>query len=196
MAASFEQTVPLILASSSPRRRELLAVLIDEFEVLPADIDETKRSTESPEAYVLRMAQEKAAAVAKMQSGQTVLGADTTVVMADECLGKPQDHAEARHMLLRMSGTSHPVLSAVAVVDASGQMYSVISATTVHFADLPEEWVERYVASGEPMDKAGAYGIQGAASSWIERIEGSYTGVVGLPLFETARLLRTVGYQV
>ena len=196
MAASFEQTVPLILASSSPRRRELLAVLIDEFEVLPADIDETKRSIESPEAYVLRMAQEKAAAVATIKPDQMVLGADTTVVMADECLGKPQDHAEARHMLLRMSGTSHQVLSAVTVVDSSGQMHSVISETTVHFADLPEEWVEHYVASGEPMDKAGAYGIQGAASSWIERIEGSYTGVVGLPLFETAGLLRAVGYQV
>ena len=188
----------LILASSSPRRRELLSLLLDSFKVIPADIDESRQPSETPQRYVQRMAEEKAAAVVERlsepMSNTAVLAADTAVVLDDECLGKPCDAAEAANMLRRLSGRVHEVLSSVALMNHKGLLGSAISTTRVWFDVLPSDWIGRYVSSGEPMDKAGAYGIQGAAAAWVHRIEGSYSGVVGLPLFETAALLRKSGW--
>ncbi len=184
----------LILASASPRRAELLKLLMPEFTVQPADIDERVHSTELPEHYVVRMAESKARAIvsAQPEAGEAiaVLGSDTVVVLEKECLGKPADQAQAAEMLRRLSNRSHRVMTAVCLIEPCQSMKTAVSITEVHFAKLPEHWIERYVASGEPMDKAGAYAIQGQASAWIEFIHGSYSGVMGLPLFETAQQLR------
>lgn len=188
MAAS--ESPELILASASPRRRELLAVFGRAFEVVPARIDETPLAGEPARAYVIRIARAKAAAVAATHPRACVLGADTAVVLTDEPLGKPADVAEARAMLERLSGRTHHVLSAVVLVEPGGERRENLSVTEVEFAPLPSAWIERYVASGDPFDKAGGYGIQNAAGTWVRRIAGSYTGVVGLPVFETRELLR------
>jgi len=184
---------PLLLASASPRRNELLRVLLDEFEVRPADIDERRAGTESPDAYALRLAREKAAAVARKASGRWVLGSDTVVVRDGCCLGKPQDLADAVDTLRSLSGRSHQVFSAVALVGPDQAASTGLSLTRVCFAAMPDDWIQAYAESGEPMDKAGSYAIQGRAAAWVERIDGSYSGVVGLPLYETARLLRDAG---
>lgn len=183
--------LPLLLASASPRRRELLALLLDDFELTSADLDERQRAGEEPEAYVQRMAREKAQAV--HQPGRLVLAADTVVVLDSECLGKPASAREAAGMLERLSGRAHEVFSAVALLDAEGRLSAAISRTRVEFDAFPAAWVAHYVASGEPMDKAGAYGIQGEAGMWVKSIAGSYSGVVGLPLRETAQLLASAG---
>lgn len=183
----------MILASASPRRRELLAVFGLPFSVAPADIDESWQPGEQPGDYVLRMAIEKAEAVAHQHPGQPVLGADTAVVLDQRPLGKPADAAEARRMLASLSGRAHEVMSAVALITPEGQCRHRLNVTEVEFSLLPERWIESYVASGDPLDKAGAYGIQNQAGVWIQRISGSYTGVVGLPLFETGELLREAG---
>jgi len=180
----------LILASASPRRRELLGVYGIDFEVRPADIDESVIAGETPADYTVRLAVEKARAVAGQYADCFVLGSDTTVALEGDCLGKPTDADEARDMLERLSGTVHEVLSAVALVYPGGGIETRLSTTLVDFARLPTGWIRDYTASGEPMDKAGAYGIQGAAGVWVRRLDGSYTGVVGLPLFETGELLR------
>lgn len=181
---------PLVLASGSPRRRELLAVLRPEFDVVPADIDESVASGESPSDYVRRMAREKAEAG---RHDVFVIGADTSVVLDGRILGKPVDAADAGAMLRALSGRAHHVHSAVALRQRDGRVSMRESITEVEFATPDEAWIERYVASGDPMDKAGAYGIQGAPAAWIRRLAGSYSGVVGLPLFETAELLREAG---
>ena len=181
----------LILASASPRRRELLATLVETFEVIPADIDETPGEDETPENYVQRMAAGKARWVATGRD-DWVLGSDTTVVLDGRALGKPADADQARAMLASLSGREHQVLSAVALA-RGGTLNTALSRTRVRFAELPAAWVEAVIADGEPMDKAGAYGIQGRAGMWVEHLSGSYTGVVGLPLFETAGLLRAAG---
>ena len=183
----------LILASASPRRRELLGVFGIDFDVRPADIDESVISGETPADYTLRLAVEKASEVSGSYRGCFVLGSDTTVALGGECLGKPEDADQARVMLERLSGTVHEVLSAVALVHPGGRVETRLSTTQVDFAELPSAWISNYIASGEPMDKAGAYGIQGAAGIWVRRLDGSYTGVVGLPLFETGQLLRRAG---
>ncbi|RFF28428.1 MULTISPECIES: nucleoside triphosphate pyrophosphatase [unclassified Wenzhouxiangella] len=180
----------LILASASPRRRELLSLFEIDFDVQPADIDETVREGEPPENYVRRMSREKAMAIHGQVDDCFVLGSDTAVVLDDECLGKPGDDEQAREMLERLSGREHRVLSAVALAATDGGIDERLSVTRVEFAQLPAAWIDRYVASGEPHDKAGAYGIQGAAGIWVRSLSGSYTGVVGLPLFETGELLR------
>ncbi len=180
----------LILASASPRRRELLGVFGIDFEVHPADIDESLISGETPGDYTLRLAVEKAREVSSQYRESFVLGSDTTVALGGDCLGKPADAAEARDMLERLSGTVHEVLSAVALVHPGGGIETRLSTTRVDFAELPAGWLHHYIASGEPMDKAGAYGIQGAAGIWVRGLDGSYTGVVGLPLYETGDLLR------
>ena len=181
----------------SPRRRELLRILLGSFEIMPADIDESQLPAETPERYVLRMAKQKAAAIVERLPEPVgewaVLGADTAVVLDGQCLGKPDNAAEAADMLSRLSGKSHRVLSSVALMNDRNLLGAAVSDTRVWFDALPPEWIVRYVASGEPMDKAGAYAIQGAAAGWIRRIEGSYSGVMGLPLFETAGLLRRFG---
>jgi len=190
----------LILASSSPRRRELLARFELSFEILPANIDESTYDDERAEHYVVRMAEEKALAVAQRFPEQIVLAADTSVVLDRAILGKPVDQGEAKIMLEALSDRSHQVMSAVAVVvpeisksQSIDSVASRLSVTRVVFAPLSPAWIRRYIASGDPMDKAGAYGIQSAAGLKVQRIEGSYSGVVGLPLFETGQLLTDAG---
>lgn len=182
----------LILASGSPRRRELLATLWQDFDVRPADIDESVGDGESPSGYVQRMAREKAAAVL---SSAHVLGADTSVVLDGRILGKPRSAEDAVGMLRSLAGRSHHVHSAVALRSPENDTTVRESITKVEFAMPDDAWIARYVASGDPMDKAGAYGIQGAPAAWISRIGGSYSAVVGLPLFETAELLREAGFD-
>ncbi|MEO5343412.1 MAG: Maf family nucleotide pyrophosphatase [Gammaproteobacteria bacterium SHHR-1] len=181
----------LYLASASPRRAELLRQIGVSFQPYPAHIDETPRLSESATDFVLRMAQEKAqAAQARLRDPQArVLGADTDVILDGEILGKPADQAQAAAMLRRLSGRSHEVLSGVALADAKGLDWR-LSRSRVWFRALSEAEITAYWASGEPLGKAGGYAIQGLGAVFIERLEGSYSGVMGLPLFETAQLLR------
>lgn len=177
----------LILASASPRRRELLAQIGVRHRVQAADVDETVLSGEAAEDYVLRLARAKAGA---LPAGDVpVLGADTSVVVDGRVLGKPVDDADARAMLRRLSGREHQVLSAVALCHGE-RIEARLSVTRVWFRVVDNALIERYVASGEPRDKAGAYGIQGLGGALVTRIDGSYTGVVGLPLAETVDLLQ------
>lgn len=186
-------TFKLILASQSPRRRELLKQITSDYQVDVADIDETPIADESAHEYVVRLAIEKAQAVWQRRGGQIpVLGSDTTVAVDDHILGKPLDNVEALAMLQRLNGRSHEVLTAVALVGPLGVQYK-LSCTTVTFANISESALAAYVASGEPLDKAGSYGIQGHAGLFISHIAGSFTGVMGLPLFETSQLLLEAG---
>ena len=181
----------IVLASSSPRRRELLRQIGVAFRVVPADVDESVLPAEQPADYVLRVAREKAEAVwARGNGAQPVLAADTAVVLDDCILGKPADRAEAVAMLRRLSDRTHEVFSAVAVRACPDRAADRVNVTRVTFAPLQPEWIEAYCDSGEPMDKAGAYGVQGCAAARIVRIEGSFSGVMGLPLYETSELLR------
>jgi septum formation protein len=184
--------VELILASRSPRRAELLRQLGVRFEQRPADIDERQLSGESVEEYVARLAWEKSAALLPESGEVAVLAADTCVVLDDEILDKPEDHFDALAILARLSGREHRVLTSVCV-RSGAQVEEAISESRVKFANLSREQCEAYIASGEVWDKAGAYGIQGLAGAFVEQIQGSYTGVVGLPLAETWELLRRVG---
>lgn len=193
MSESDARQGSLVLASASPRRRELLAILTPEFTVEPADIDESGKPDESPDDHAVRLAVGKAAVIAGRHRDRHVLGADTVVVSDGACLGKPRDARHAREMLHLLSGLTHEVYSSVALGVRDGPFDTALSVTRVCFEVLPADWIERYVDSGEPMDKAGAYAIQGAAAAWISGIQGSYSGVVGLPLFETAGLLRRAG---
>jgi septum formation protein len=182
---------PLVLASSSPRRAEILRAVGWEFETCPADVDESLRGGESPEDYVRRLAREKAGAVAAQRLFGLVLGADTTVVVGGEILGKPRDEEEARHMLRLLSGRWHEVLTGVALVRAeTGRVAVGMERTRVRFAECSGEEIEWHVRTGELLDKAGAYAIQGRAALFIEAIEGDYWNVVGLPVrlvYELAR---------
>ncbi|QLE87073.1 septum formation inhibitor Maf [Shewanella sp. Scap07] len=185
----------LVLASASPRRRELLQQLSFlnqdfSFTSLAADIDETLQAGEGAAAFVARLAQEKALAGYELtaQESAVVIGSDTIVVLADEVLGKPKDSEDAKRMLASLSGKQHQVMTAVAVTDGK-QTQHVVVTTLVTFSQLSSADVAAYVATKEPMDKAGAYGIQGLGGSFVARIEGSYSAVVGLPLVETRQLL-------
>jgi len=185
----------LHLASQSPRRRELLARLGLAFGVLDIDVAERRQPTEAPEDYVRRVAREKAGAglLQVMQAPDVlVIGADTEVVLGNEVFGKPRDASDAAAMLRRLSGRTHRVLSAVSVVSAGREMQA-LSESEVTFAELGDATIDAYVASGEPEGKAGGYAIQGIAQTFIPRLSGSYSGVMGLPLFETAQLLRAFG---
>lgn len=188
----------LILASASPRRRELLSQAGFSFEVRPAAIDESVLPEEDPVAYVTRLAREKAQAVfaglGAAQSGAVVLGADTTVTIDGAILGKPVDAGEAKRMLRRLAGRVHRVATGVAVVSARG-VAAMAETTTVEFLPMSEDEIAGYVASGEPMDKAGAYGIQGRAARWIPRIEGCYYNVMGLPLARVSAMLIAAGVR-
>ena len=187
----------LHLASKSPRRRELLARLGLDFGVLDVEVFEQRAPGESPDAYVGRVAREKAGAgLLRVVAvpGAVVLGSDTEVVLGDEVFGKPADAADAEAMLRRLSGRSHRVLTAVSLVSA-GREASVLVESEVSFAGLSDADIAEYVASGEPMGRAGAYAIQGGAERFIRRLAGSYSGVMGLPLHETAGLLRGFGIQ-
>jgi septum formation protein len=183
----------LYLASASPRRRELLDQIGVAYEIVVADIDETPFSNESPEQYVSRLASAKAAAVAGRVPGDAVvLGADTAVVVEGEILGKPVDRADGLRMLKRLSGTSHDVLTAVAVYFEARTEVRVVR-TEIEFRHIDAQECERYWATGEPADKAGGYAIQGGGAVFVKSLQGSYSSVVGLPLFETSALLAEVG---
>ena len=185
---------PLILASSSPRRRELLNQIGMAYQAIVADIDESVRPGEDAGDYVCRMAREKALEVQR-RDGVTVsvLGADTAVVVNGRILGKPVDREDAFRMLEGLSGRTHEVWSAVALVSPGGGLRERLNITRVTFSELDRAWIGRYCDSGEPMDKAGAYGVQGTAALKISHIEGSYSGVMGLPLHETAEILQEAG---
>lgn len=180
----------LILASASPRRRELLDQIGVCYRVQVADVDETLLPGEAPAAYVTRLALAKARAVAALPAagGLPVLGADTTVVIDGDVLAKPVDAADAARMLTMLAGREHQVLTAVALV-ADTRAETRLSVTTVRFRPLAAATIDRYVATGEPMDKAGGYGIQGLGGALVASLTGSYTGVVGLPIAETVDLL-------
>ena len=181
---------PLVLASASPRRRALLEQLGIPLRVDPAHLDENVRTGEAAERYVLRLAQEKADAVHLRHPDDTVLAADTSVVLDGMVLGKPENEGEALSMLRRLSGRTHEVMTAIAVAGVGGRC--VTAAVT--FAPATESALRWYVSTGEPMDKAGAYAVQGIGGFLVERIEGSVSAVVGLPLVETVALLRAAGY--
>ena len=191
----------LWLASASPRRAQLLASIGVHVSLLPPpDIDEQPLASETALAYVTRLAAAKARVgwdilPAGQHAQAAVLGADTAVVLGERILGKPASQVEARAMLRDLSGREHRVLSAVTLITADGE-YSDVSDTLVRFAELSADDIERYVASGEPMDKAGSYAVQGFAAVFVEQISGSYSGVVGLPLAETGRLLRQAGVGI
>ena len=198
----------IYLASQSPRRRDLLKQIGVSYEMLllrsdprrTVDVDETPHADESPETYVARVCEAKANAGwnglwLRNLPAFPALAADTSVVLNGKIIGKPHDREEAAAMLRQLSGRQHQVLSAVAVV--FGERIEIrLSTTAVTFAVLDEERIHRYLLTNEWNDKAGAYGIQGHAGAFVERIEGSYSGVMGLPLFETAELLRTFGYPI
>jgi septum formation protein len=179
--------VRLILASASPRRAELLRAAGFEFDIVTADVDESVRDGESPRQYVRRLAAEKSAAV----PGTIVLAADTTVVVDDEILGKPIDDVDAATMLRKLAGRTHEVLTGISLRRGAYEIGRV-EATTVTFAPLADADIAWYVASGEGRDKAGAYAIQGLASRFIPRIDGSYSNVVGLPVAAVFELLREI----
>jgi septum formation protein len=182
----------LILASRSPRRSELLSAAGISFEVLAADIDETPRANESPVAYVERLAIEKARAVLALRPEATVLGADTTVTIDGEILGKPVDDTDARRMIRLLNGRVHDVHTGVAVVSSAG-VRSAVDTTRVWFNAMTDEDISWYVSTGEPVDRAGAYAIQGLASRFIGKIEGSYSNVVGLPVALVSSILSSKG---
>jgi septum formation protein len=178
-----------VLASQSPRRAELLAAAGIEFDAFPVDVDESMHGDEPPEAYVLRVARAKAASVVSRASPRPVLAADTVVVVEGMVLGKPRDDREAAGMLARLSGRTHDVVTGV-VLRWEGASREHLETTRVTFAVLSAAEVAWYVATGEPRDKAGAYAVQGRASRFVNRIEGSYANVVGLPVAAVYRLLR------
>lgn len=179
----------LILASTSPRRAELLTAAGIEFAVRAADVDETLLPGESPADYVLRLSRWKALAVAR--PGDLVLGADTTVVIHDEIAAKPIDHADAKRMLRALSGQWHDVLTGVTLL-RDDMILSDVDTTRVRFVEISDSELDWYVNTGEPMDKAGGYGIQGLASRFVERIEGNYANVVGLPVEMVYRMMKSV----
>lgn len=182
----------LYLASQSPRRRELLDQLGESHRTLDVDVEERRQPGELPEAYVSRVARDKALAglaLVARDSDARVLGADTEVILGDDVFGKPRDAADAAAMLRRLAGREHRVVS-VAWLVGEGVERSATSVSTVRFAAMDEAAIAAYVATGECMGKAGAYAIQGRAAAFIEHLSGSYSGVMGLPLYETSQLLR------
>ena len=197
----------LYLASKSPRRREILAsmgvtdiALLVSGPMTPGAFagDEVQFEGEAPEDYVLRTAREKALqALSRIKAMQLspapVLAADTVVILNGDILGKPADKEEARSFLNRLSGRTHEVRTAVVAGSSEVELLSAVSVSHVHFCPLEPEQIEAYIATAEPYDKAGGYGIQGLAGLFIDRIEGSYSGIMGLPVFETGRLLKTLG---
>ena len=183
----------LHLASSSPRRHEILNSLGLSFTAAGVDVDEQRLPDEGPEAMVLRLAALKANAADV--DATVILGADTAVVLENLVFGKPHDEADALAMLAALSGRRHEVMTGVAVV-ADGNLQTALSVTTVQFREIRPDEAQRYWQSGEPRDKAGAYAIQGLGGAFVESISGSYSGVVGLPAFETAQLLRNAGLDL
>lgn len=187
-------TTTLILASTSPRRKEILEALGLNFVVRAVDVDESRLGGEAAHDMVSRLAMAKAGA-ARAQDAEIVVAADTAVVLDGEIFGKPTDEEDALRMLGKLSGRRHDVVSGVAV-HAPDTIRHAVSTTKVQFRKIPTDEARRYWQTGEPCDKAGAYAIQGRGGLFVEAIMGSYSGVVGLPVFETARLLQAVGFDV
>ena len=185
----------IILASASPRRQELLQQIGCSFRCITSDACEIERQDISPQELVIHNARLKAAAVAGRESNLPVLGADTVVCLAGEIFGKPTDHLQARQMLRALSGRWHEVCTGIALVN-KGQIWTDAVTTRVRFAKLDDATIERYAASGEPDDKAGAYAIQGQAAAFIEGIEGCYSNVVGLPLERLTKLAKKAGIEL
>ncbi len=183
----------LVLASQSPRRAQLLHQLGLRFDVLPADIDESYSPGEDPGAHAERLAREKALAIAGEHRGAFVIGCDTVVVVDGEVLGKPRDATDAVRMLLRLSGREHTVATGVAVAYDGARVKSALERVRVWFRPVDEALARAYAATGEPLDKAGAYGIQGYGAALVERIEGDYFAVMGLPLARLLSLLESFG---
>lgn len=181
----------LVLASGSPRRRELLAGLGVDFTVRPVDVDETPLRREAPHDYVLRLGRAKGAA--RIDAGEVVLAADTIVVLDGDLLGKPEGPAQAIAMLGRLAGRRHEVLTGVSVRDAAGFEALAVESTRVDLSAMSEAEIRWYVDTGEPLDKAGAYAVQGLGALFVDRLEGSYSNVVGLPLARTYRLFQEIG---
>lgn len=188
----------IYLASQSPRRRELLRQIGIQFQTVHADIDETPLQNEAPVDYVIRMAREKALSAAVKHLDKPLLAADTTVVCKNNILGKPQDQQHFLKMMNCLSGNIHQVITAIAVMQGSdpGSLVTATSVSTVRFRDLTASEIQTYWQSGEPADKAGGYAIQGMAAAFISEIQGSYSGIMGLPLFETAELLKKFAVDV
>lgn len=182
----------VVLASASPRRRDLLDLIGIKHEVRPANIDETMRPREAPARHAERLAREKASVIAVRDPDLITIGADTVVVVNRKVLGKPTDTADAARMLGMLSGREHTVITAVAVARGR-KLRSAIEEVRVKFRRLRDDEIEAYIATGEPMDKAGAYGIQGFGATIVERVEGDYFAVMGLPLARLVGLLRDVG---
>lgn len=187
----------IILASNSPRRLTLLRQIGIDPVVIPSHVPEYIQEGESPEDSALRLATAKAREVVGRFMEGFIIGADTVVVVDSEQLGKPADERDARRMLRLLSGRSHSVITGLAVIDAKrSEVKTTIVRTTVRFKQLTEEEIDAYIATGDPMDKAGAYGIQGRAAAFIEGIEGCYSNVVGLPLSELVEMLKSFGWKI
>ena len=181
----------LVLASASPRRAELLRAAGIDFDVIPANVDETLQPDESARDYVARLAEEKARGIYTEDGQRTVLAADTVVVVDSQILGKPIDEADARRMLRLLSGRTHDVLTGVSIFHSGGIVDTRVDVTRVEFAPLSESDIDWYVSTGEPLDKAGAYAVQGLASRFVTGIAGSYSNVVGLPVALVHQMLTT-----
>lgn len=184
----------VVLASGSPRRRQLLELIGIAHDVQPADIDESVRARETPARYAERLAREKASVVASRDPGRITIAADTTVVVNKKVLGKPENEEDARRMLSMLSGREHTVITAIAVARGR-KLRSAVEEVRVRFRRLRDDEIDAYIATGEPMDKAGAYGIQGYGATIVECIEGDYFAVMGLPLARLVDLLRDLGVR-
>ncbi len=185
----------LILASASPRRAELLKQLGWNIEIVPLDIDETVNAGESPQSYCRRMAMEKSSAAVKLIDTELpIITADTIVACDGEILGKPETENQALLTLIKLSGKTHQVYSSVTVA-YQGKQASTLCENSVQMSSISEAQIKAYIKTGEPMDKAGSYGIQGLAAMWIKRITGSYSAIMGLPLYETTELLIDLGIK-
>lgn len=187
----------IILASASPRRKELLSTLVNEFSVIPADIDETPYPLEKPDEYVVRMAREKAEAVAhspELSHRDIIIASDTSVVLGDEILGKPEDLEHAQQMLRALSGQKHQVMTSLCVCNGGLNRVATCNVVSeVEFRDISNLEIEQYWRTGEPADKAGAYAIQGLGGMFVKHISGSFSAVVGLPIYEVTQLLSEFG---
>lgn len=181
----------VILASSSPRRKELLKKSISSFDIIPADIDESVRDRETPQKYVARMAEEKALAIAQKYPDDIVIGCDTTVVLGNSIMGKPQNDTEARLMLKRLSQLTHQVLTSI-YIKTPNKIYRKTEVVQVTFYKLEEIDIEMYIQTGEHRDKAGAYGIQGQGALFVKEIKGDYYSIVGFPLGYVHQVMKEV----